>query len=592
MSRTFALVQPLLHRVWPLLRPMPATFAVTAVLCVSGCTGTIGEAAPGDQSPQRPGPNGDPNVPGTVGGPPTTIPTNPQTPIDPRITGTDPGRVTIHRLNKTEYNNTVRDLLGTTLKPADEFPPDFQGAGFDNVAESLALSPIQLSLYQKAAEALVEDAFKPGAGKFANLGCSLADDTCLRTTIRNFAKRAWRRPVTDTELDRYYGLAALAKTKSDPPEVGLKLAAEALLMSPNFLFRVELDPDPNSTALRLLNDHEIASRLSYFLWSTMPDETLFSLADAGSLRSPAMLAAQVTRMLKDQKASALISNFAGQWLFSRAVDDLKPDPVLFPKFDAPLKAAMRQETELLFKEIAFTGAPATELLSAKYTFLNDRLAQHYGLPAVGSTELKKTMVEAKRGGYLGHASVLTFTSHPTSTSPVLRGVWVLGDLLCTPVPPPPPTVDTALATSMTGATLRERMESHRNNPLCSSCHKLMDPIGFGFENYDAVGAYRTTEGGRDIDASGEYLDGTKFSGLRELADKLVADPKFAACMTEKLYTYALGRSPVTTGGHMDPSTIEVLTAGFKKGGFKFESLVQNMVATDTFLKRRGEGSAP
>ncbi|HEY0706084.1 MAG TPA: DUF1588 domain-containing protein, partial [Polyangia bacterium] len=298
--------------------------------------------------------------------------------------------------------------------------------------------------------------------------------------------------------------------------------------------------------------------------------------------------------LKDPKARALIDNFAGQWLYSRTVDDLKPDPTMFPKFDAPLKAAIRQETEMLFKEIAFSGAPATELLSAKYTFLNDRLAQHYGLPAVGSTELKKTNVEAKRGGYLGHASVLTFTSHPTSTSPALRGIWVMTDLLCEEIPPPPPGIDTSLPTSMTGATLRERLESHRNNPLCSSCHKLMDPIGFGFENYDPVGAYRTTDNGKEIDASGEYLDGTKFSGLRQLAEKLAADPRFSACMTEKLYTYALGRTPVTNiTGHMDPSTIEVLSAGFRKNGFSFESLVQSMVATDTFLKRRGEaGGAP
>ncbi|HEY0708231.1 MAG TPA: DUF1587 domain-containing protein, partial [Polyangia bacterium] len=277
-------------RLRPLPQPLPLAFAFTAVvsLAASSCSGTIGEGGSGDGTTNRPPVTGNP---GGNGGPPTVIPSNPQTPIDPRISGTDPGRVTIHRLNKTEYNNTMRDLLGTPSKPADEFPPDFQGAGFDNIADSLALSPIQISLYQKAAEALADEAFAPGAKVFANLGCSLSDEACLRTTIRNFAKRAWRRPVTDAELERYYGLAALAKAQNDPPEMGLKLAVQALLMSPNLLFRVELDADPNVAATRLLTDHEIASRLSYFLWSTMPDETLFALADSGSLRNTATLAA-------------------------------------------------------------------------------------------------------------------------------------------------------------------------------------------------------------------------------------------------------------------------------------------------------------
>jgi Protein of unknown function (DUF1592)/Protein of unknown function (DUF1588)/Protein of unknown function (DUF1585) len=339
----------------------------------------------------------------------------------------------------------------------------------------------------------------------------------------------------------------------------------------------------------VLSPYEIASRLSYFLWSSMPDEALFSAAAAGTLRDPAVLKAQIARMMKDPKAAALVQNFAGQWLYTRLIPDLQPDPTLFPKFDADLRASMRQETELLFRDIAFGGVPASALVNGTFTYLNDRLAGHYGLPAVGSTDLKRVDLTGnpQRGGFMGQATILAATSHPNATSPVNRGKWILNDLLCTDVPAPPNNVNTMLPPLPAGSTRRQQLEAHKQKS-CATCHLLMDPIGFGFENYDAIGAYRTTDNGLAIDSSGNYVDGTPFSGIRELGALISADPKFAACMASKVYTYALGRSPEDAPGLMDRWVLNDVSSAFKTTGYKFETLIQNIVAADTFQKRRGE----
>jgi hypothetical protein len=501
--------------------------------------------------------------------------------------GTDPGRVTMHRLNRTEYNNTVRDLIGTTLQPATDFTADNRGAGFDNIADLLTLSPVQMAQYQQAAEALSEEALGPARARIVT--CDVATgDACIRTALRGFAKRAWRRPVMDAELDPYMALVTSAKPQGDTVDFGLKLAVQALLISPDFLFRVETDPDPASLTPHPLSHHEIASRLSYFLWSSMPDDALFAAADASTLRDGKVLQAQITRMLADPKAQALTQNFAGQWLYTRIISDLAADKTLFPMFDTELKTAMRQETEMLFSDIAFNGTPADQLITGNFTYLNDRLAAHYGLPATGSKDLKKvTLSNNQRGGFMGQGTILASTSHPSRTSPVLRGKWVLEDLLCMDVPAPPPDVNTALPTPPPGSTFRQVLEAHKQKS-CASCHKLMDPIGFGFENYDAIGRYRTMDNGQPIDSSGAYLDGKAFSGIKELGGMVAADPQFARCMASKLYTYALGRAPQDTAGHVDPSTLDVLAWQFAKGGFHFDSLLLNIVASDAFQKRRGE----
>jgi hypothetical protein len=503
--------------------------------------------------------------------------------------------VTLHRLNRVEYNNTIRDLMGTALRPADDFPADDRGFGFDNVADILSLSPLHIEMYQRAAEQLVNEALA-GAQRTRLIGCDLAagGDACARTSLAAFARRAWRRPVTDAEVDRLMTAVALARSKGDSYDQGMNLALQAVLISPSFVFRVEIDPSPTSLTPHPLNSHEVASRLSYFLWSTMPDDELFAAADAGALLDPAVVRGQVTRMLASAKATALVDNFAGQWLYTRKIDEAQPDAATFPGFDAPLRAAMKKETELLFSEMAFRGLPADRLLTADFTFLNDRLARHYGLPAVGSADFKRvTLTGDQRIGFLSHAGILTVTSHPTRTSPVLRGKWVLNELLCEDIPPPPPGVDTKIDTEvMPTGSLRQRLEQHRTNPECAACHNLMDSIGFGLENYDAIGAYRTTDAGFAVDSSGAMPDGTPFSGTRELAALVGADPGFARCMTHKLYTYALGRAPdMTTKAHMDPYILQTLIQGFTGNGFKVSDLIAGIVTSDTFLKRRGEPAA-
>jgi hypothetical protein len=510
--------------------------------------------------------------------------------------GTDPGRVTIHRLNRVEYNNTVRDLLGTTTRPADQFPPDDRGLGFDNVADVLTLSPVHLQLYESAAEALVAEALA-GAQRAKLITCDLTSasggETCARAVLRAFGRRAWRRPMTDAEVD---GLMAavvmLARTNGDSWETGVSLALESMLTSPNFIFRVELDPTPTSLAPHALSSYEIAARLSYFLWSTMPDDALSAAADAGKLTDKVELAAQVTRMLADPKASALVDNFAGQWLYTRLVDDVVPDATLFPTFDQPLRDAMKQETSLMFRDVIFGGVPADKLLLADYTYANDRLAKHYGLPPLTGSAMQKVALDASthRGGFLTQASFLTVTSHPATTSPVLRGKWILGQLLCQDVAPPPNAAMAQLAPPPAGAqmqTLRQRLEAHHENP-CAVCHVVMDPLGFGLENYDPVGQYRTMDGTLPVDASGMLPDGRTFDGPLQLEQIVAQDPGFARCVATKLYTYALGRAPQTTPGHMDPGLLARDADAFRAAGYPMAQLVTAIVTGDTFLQRRGE----
>ncbi|MGC4090070.1 MAG: DUF1592 domain-containing protein [Polyangiaceae bacterium] len=510
------------------------------------------------------------------------------------VPATDPGRVTLHRLNRSEYNNTVRDLLGSKLRPADEFPLDDRGNGFDNMADVLSLSPLHLSSYLEAAKALVSEALANSAQRTLLVSCNLAQQgaSCARSALSDFLPRAFRRAVTEAEVDHSMALVTLATTQGDSVEAGFGLALRAALISPNFLFRVERDSDPKSLTPHALTGYERASRLSYFLWSSMPDAQLLSAAANGSLDSDAGVAAQAARMLQDPKASALVENFAGQWLYIRSIDEVTPDATAFPKFDASLRAAEKAETSRLFQEIALAGLPADKLLTADFSFVNDRLAQHYGLPAVGSTSPVRVSLagNAQRRGFLSHAGVLTVTSHPARTSPVVRGKWILNQLLCTDVPPPPPDVQTMLGETgvVSGATLRQRLEQHRADPQCSTCHSLMDPIGFGLENYDAIGAYRSSDNDAPIDSAGKLPDGRAFSGPVELAALIAADPNFPRCMSEKLYSYALGRGIDRSASHLDTSTVAKLSDTLKSSGFNFAQLVAQLVQSGPYLNRRGE----
>jgi hypothetical protein len=539
------------------------------------------------------------NPPGGTDPDPMTPGAPTLTPLqDPKVTPVDPGRKTLHRLNNAEYNNTVRDLFGTSLRPADSFVADDRGAGFDNMADVLSLSATHLDMYATAARDLVEAALADGTQRGKLVPCNVESQgaTCVRTALAAFMPRAWRRPVSDAEVDRFLAPANLAMERGESAEAGLSLSLRALLISSNFLFRVELDPSPTDLTPHALTNYELASRLSYFIWSSMPDTELFAAAEAGTLGDQAVLTAEVARMLQDPKAEALLQNFAGQWLGLRAIDVAEPDPQTFPGFDTELRSAMRKESESLFQEVIETGAPLKTLLLADFTYVNDRLARHYGLPAPGSSDLVRVSLagNSERRGLLSHAGYLTVTSHPRYTSPVNRGKWVMDALMCQAIPPPPPDVNTATFGEEVdaGASLRERLEAHRADPTCAGCHSLMDPIGFGLENFDAIGAYRTNEdNGALIDASGQLPDGRMFSGAIELVSLLAGDPNFGRCVSQQLFTYALGRPPLLTDSTTyDPSTIDALT-DISNAGSAFEALVKGIASSLPFTQRRGDSGA-
>jgi hypothetical protein len=405
----------------------------------------------------------------------------------------------------------------------------------------------------------------------------------------------------------------LAVRSGDKPEAGIQLALRAVLASPNFLFRIELDPlppkiDPKAKEAEVkeaeakareaetrpftISDWELASRLSYFLWSSMPDEELFRLARARKLHEPSVLEAQTRRMLKDAKARALVDNFAFQWLQLRNLKSFFPDPGRFPNFTEALRSAMQKETEECFAYIIREDRSALEMLSADYTFVNERLANHYGIEGVEGFEFRKvSLKDSPRGGLLTQASVLAVTSNPTRTSPVKRGKWVLENLLGATIPPPPPGVqelkDDKPGAELTG-TLRQRMEQHRTNPSCASCHERMDPLGFGLENFDAVGAWRTLEGKEKIDASGVLPGGQSFNGPAELKAILLGrKDQFVHCLADKLLTYAIGRGTERT----DRCAVDAIARDVAAADYRFSALVLAIVRSEPFQMRMPKGVA-
>jgi mono/diheme cytochrome c family protein len=642
----------------------------------------------------------------------------------------DPGRVTMRRLNREEYNNTVRDLFGIDIRPADAFPSDDVGYGFDNIGDVLSVSPLLMEKYLAAAEKIseavintpesrvktskfdvaklpivsgdkgrfysngamtIEHTFaKPGEYllKIRAFGEQAGNEVCkmgvsvngqrvatievpaqeirpenydasleiktpgthkvtveflndfydekatnprkrdrnlailgvelvgtgndllpvsethkkffgdqlanpnkteaAQKVLTRLARRAYRRPVKSEEVERLLRYVALAKKEGESFEKGMQLAVQAMLVSPHFLFRVETDPEPNNPkAKRMLTDLELATRLSYFLWSSMPDEELLALAEKKQLSKPAILQAQVKRMLKSPKAAALADNFGEQWLTLRNLSSVAPDPGRFPSFNEKLKKAMLTETKMFFSAVVKEDRSVLDFIDARYTFLNEPLAKHYGIEGVTGENFRKvTLANADRGGLLTQASILTVTSNPTRTSPVKRGKWVLEQMLGTPPPPAPPNVPELDKKGKLEGTLRQRMEQHRENPACASCHARMDPLGFGLENFDAVGAWRTKDEGAVIDSSGTLPNGKTFRGAAQLKTILL-DKKgqFTKNLAEKLLTYAIGRGLTYT----DKCQVETLVKSVEKQGYRFSSLVSAVVQSDPFRKRRGDG---
>jgi cytochrome c553 len=411
---------------------------------------------------------------------------------------------------------------------------------------------------------------------------------CVEKIVTNLAHHAYRRPPTKPEVAALLKFVDMAKREGQSTEQGIQLAIEAMLVSPHFLFRIERDPDPLDAArAHPVSDLELASRLSYFLWSSMPDDELLHLAETGKLRAPGTLDAQVKRLLADPRSSALAANFAGQWLETRNLDVVKPDPQKFPDWNPELRDDMKMETRLFFDYMLRENRPMVEFLDARYTFLNERLAKHYGIEGVQGPEFRKVeLTTDQRGGILAQASVLTVSSYPTRTSVVIRGKYVLSNILGTPPPPPPPDVpvldEAAVGTS---ASLRQQMEKHRSNAVCSSCHSRMDPLGFGLENYDGIGKWRSMDGKFPVDSSGVLPSGKSFNGPAELRAILRQDlPEFSHCVAERMLTYALGRGLE----RYDNRTVDDINRNLAASGYGFQSLVYEIVHSLPFESRRGE----
>jgi hypothetical protein len=632
------------------------------------------------------------------------------------------GRVTLHRLNRVEYNNTVRDLLDDQTEPAADFPEDDFGYGFNNIADVLSLSTLHLEGYEKAAESLIDtalesgqiestvetyeaeeaggtsggesgsywnlwgvgevvvpivvaadgtyristrvygqqagpdltrieirvggvpvhaqdvaavqsnpeivevetqlnagpvdisvaflnDFYDPDAGEDRNLlvdwieiegptdafgepsgererilTCAAETSECAAEIIAGFGRRAWRRPLEDDEVQRLAGFVEIARSQGDGFEQGIRLALRAMLVSPHFVFRVELDPDGVDTPHRL-SDHEMASRLSYFLWSSMPDEALFALAEQGALQDDTTLRQEVMRMLDDPKSVALVDQFATQWLYIDAILDAEPEYSLFPEYGVELGRAMRKESRMLFANLLDIDAPVGELLTADYSFVNEPLADHYGLSGVVGDEHVRVQVDpSTRMGMLSHAGLLTSLSFPKRTSPVRRGAWVLGNLICEAPAAPPPGVEnlpTDEGETVAG-TIREQMARHATDPTCAGCHQMMDPIGFGLEPFDAIGRFRELDNGLPIDAQGDLPDGRTFTGAVELAQILAADEKYARCVVEKTLTYALGRGLE----RWDRPQITALVEAAGGLDATFRGVMTEIVLSDAFRSRR------
>lgn len=415
------------------------------------------------------------------------------------------------------------------------------------------------------------------------------EPACAKRIFTNLAHHAFRRPVVDADVQPLVRLYDKGRAEGADFDEGIRRGIQAILISPDFLFRVEHDPkDAAPGSVYRLSDHELASRLSFFLWSSIPDDELLTLADQGKFHDPGVLKAQVRRMMADAKSDALIDNFAGQWLLLRNLANVRPDTDVFTHFDENLRQAFLRETQLFLTNIFREDRPALEMLDADYAFLNERLARHYGIPNVYGPQYRKVSLPpgSPRGGLLGQGSVLTVTSYPNRTSVVQRGKWVLENILGTPPPPPPPDVPALKPHAADGRklTIREAMEEHRNNPVCSSCHSRMDPIGFALENFDGVGEWRDKDGGVPIDASGRLPHGEQFNGASGLTKLLLEKHKgeFIETVTEKLMIYALGRGM----GPDDKPAIRAIAGKAAEHNYRMSAFVEAVVESVPFQMRR------
>ncbi len=528
----------------------------------------------------------------------------------------DPGHVVIRRLNREEYRNTVFDLLDVEYNTTENFPPDDTGYGFDTIGEVLSLSPLLLEKYFKAAQAIAAEAIpleqpttdsSPEAeSRYRHIFFEgpppqepTAQQEYLRAILKRLASKAFRRPVKKSTLDRLVTLAVEAQhTHTTSFEEAVAHATTAVLTSPRFLYRAETWPtSTSSTEVVPLDEFALASRLSYFLWSSLPDDQLTQLAAQGELR--ANLLNEVERMLTDKRSQRFVQNFVGQWLQTRDVVGkhingkraLKQAGIeLELRVVDRARSVMRLETEMLFGYVVEENRSLDELLVADYSFLNDNLAQLYGIAGVEGSKMRKVDLpkDSHRGGMLTHASLLLVTSNPQRTSPVKRGLFILDNFLGTPTAPAPPDVpelEQVQHGENQDATMRELMQLHREAALCASCHARMDPLGLALENYNIVGMYRDTVGGRPIDTTGKLITGEPFENAAQLAQVIVHQRRrdFYRCVTEKMLVFAIGRGMA----YYDGQTVERIVDRLESNQGKIRTLIHAIVQTAAFQKRRG-----
>lgn len=502
-----------------------------------------------------------------------------------------PGPSPIRRMTRFEYNNTLRDLLGDTTSPAADFGVEEEALGFNNNAANLVTSVALAEKYMLAAEAISARATEPLSKSVSCDPAAAGEDACAKSFIASFGKRAFRRPLEQSEQDSLFALYQTGRAAADFRE-GIRMVIEAALQSPEFLYRVEIAsiPGPNPGIVRL-SDWEMASRLSYFLWGTMPDDALFQAAEAGKLNTKEQIEAQAQRMLDDPRAHDNIREFHRQWLDYERIANVGKDVALFPTWSPTLRDLMREETERFIDAAVFSeGGDLATLLLGTFSFVNPELANFYGLPAPTSGEFERVELDPnQRAGLLTMGSLLTINAHSNQTSPVHRGKLVREVFLCDIMPPPPPNVMITVPAPDPNSTARDRFAQHSTDPACHGCHELMDPIGFGFENYDGVGIWRTEENGQLIDATGTIIksdiDGD-FNGVVELAHKLTDSKKAQSCYTKQWFRYAYGRGETA----QDQCSMDGINAEFKATSGNVKDLLLTLTQTDAFLYRMAGGA--
>jgi hypothetical protein len=507
----------------------------------------------------------------------------------------DPGSKDMHRLNTAEYNATIADVLGTALQPANASWRQSELGGFDNMAAVLGIDDAQYERYYTASEQLAADVFAAPALKARIVTCATPDDAaCVQSIISATGQRIFRRPLTPEEVGTYQKVYAGARLIGDDHEGSLRLVLQALLASAEFLYRIEFDENPASNQPHPVSAYELASRVSYFLWSSAPDDALLQSAADGSILADAGLGAAVDRMLADGRAQRLIENFTGQWLGGRAVRDHAVDVTIFPTWTPDVAAAATRELNEYFAEFLLRDRSWLDFLKADVNFIEGALAEIYGVtPPTSMTRMELT--SDSRFGFFGLSGFLAMSSMSKRTSPTLRGRWVLINLLCTHPDAPPPDVPELEETSPDTATtsVRDILERHRADARCNSCHSVLDPYGLALEQFDGIGRFRATypdgsaiDPATDLPPSEAYPQGVSFSGLNGLADAVAQNPRFNQCVTEKLFTYGLGRVPAET----DRPYLASIEEEWLRTGQPptLRRLIRGLVLADTFRLRRGE----